>query len=73
MIIKDAISRRISSTEIASKTSLHPFVIQKISRPVEKFSLDELKSKYQALLELDTKTKMGILNLTDSLYTFLIS
>jgi DNA polymerase-3 subunit delta len=48
---------RLSSYQIASQLNLHPFVAKKTLGQIGNFQLDELKSIYQNLLEIDHQIK----------------
>jgi len=48
-----------SENDIRSHLNLHPFVAQKISNQVKKFSFSSLKSIYQQLLAIDLGEKTG--------------
>lgn len=48
-----------SSDTVAKKLDLHPFVVKKSLPMVKKYTLNDLKKAYNALLEIDTKTKTG--------------
>lgn len=72
LLIKDLIDRKINPGLIAKKSGLHPFVIKKTSVNLSKFNLNELKMSYAKLLEMDILAKNGALNLTDSLFDFVM-
>jgi DNA polymerase-3 subunit delta len=57
--IKDAVISDPSLTfnEIASSLRLHPFVVRKISKSIDRFSAGELKKIYRSLLAVDVKLK----------------
>lgn len=58
--IKDEIERGggfINNYELAKSLSLHPFVVQKALQQVAAYSLEQLKSIYEKLLEIDLKMK----------------
>lgn len=73
LTIKDLTDRGMSLDSMVKKTRLHPFVVRKNHQGVRKFSLAELKSIYGRLLDLDTHSKEGTANLTDSLFTFVLN
>ena len=60
-------------TEIAQRAKLHPFVVKKAINCLDKFKTEDLKSEYKALLDIDTSSKQGTANLSDSLYKFLLT
>ena len=73
LTVKDLSDRRMSLDDIVKKARLHPFVARKAYQSVGKFSLAELKNVYGHLLDLDTRSKEGIANLTDSLFNFILA
>ncbi|KKS14015.1 MAG: polymerase III, delta subunit protein [Candidatus Yanofskybacteria bacterium GW2011_GWA1_41_6] len=73
LTVKDLSDRGMSLDSITKKSRLHPFVARKTYQSAEKFSLAELKSIYGLLLDLDTRSKEGIANLTDSLFAFVLN
>jgi DNA polymerase-3 subunit delta len=72
LMIKDLLERGLSRDEIAKKAAIHPFIVKKSIPLLKAFSLDKLKSIYSDLLRIDTDSKKGIINITDSLYTFVM-
>jgi len=73
LAVKDLSDREMSLDSITKKARLHPFVARKTYQSAGKFSLAELKNIYGHLLDLDTRSKGGTLNLTDSLFSFVLS
>ncbi len=73
LAVKDLSDRGMSVDAIVKKARLHPFVARKTYQSAGKFNLDELKNIYSHLLDLDTHSKEGTLNLTDSLFSFVLS
>lgn len=73
LIIKDLTDRGMSLDSMVKKTRLHPFVIKKTHRSAEKFNLEELKIIFGRLLDLDTNSKKGTINLVDSLFNFILA
>lgn len=73
LAIKDLSERNISLDGIVKKTRLHPFVARKAYQSAQKFSLPELKNIYGHLLDLDTNSKEGTINLSDSLFAFVLN
>lgn len=59
--IQDALTRAPQEREdvLAKKMAIHPFVFKKTLPLLRKYSLGELKSLYESLLEIDIKTKTG--------------
>lgn len=57
--IKSLVEEGISSTDLAKKTGLHPFVIKKSWAMLKNFSLDVLKKIYERLLNFDIAIKRG--------------
>ncbi|OGN09357.1 MAG: DNA polymerase III subunit delta [Candidatus Yanofskybacteria bacterium RIFCSPHIGHO2_02_FULL_41_11] len=60
---------------IASATSygIHPFVAKKAFAQANKFTKEDLLSKFNHLAELDVASKSGQVNLEDALYNFVVS
>lgn len=73
LAVKDLSDRGISLNDITKKARLHPFVVRKTYQSAGKFSLEELKDIYGHLLDVDTCSKEGTVNLTDSLFNFVLS
>ena len=57
--ILTGLKKKLSPKEIASETSLHPFVVQKTIPNAQKFSFAELKLLYDELFFIDKKLKTG--------------
>ena len=72
LAVKDLSDRGMSLDAIVKKARLHPFVARKAYQSAGKFSLEELKNIYGHLLDLDTHSKEGTLNLADSLFAFVL-
>lgn len=70
--IKDLIVRGTPTSLIASKTNLHPFVIQKSTIAARYYSLDELKAIYHQLAQIDIKTKTGLMEPVEALNLFVV-
>ncbi len=70
LMVEGLSSQGLAQTEIAKKAGLHPFVVKKAMSCVSKFKPEDLKLKYKTLLDIDTNSKQGIVNLSDSLYKF---
>ncbi|MBI2062403.1 MAG: DNA polymerase III subunit delta [Candidatus Yanofskybacteria bacterium] len=73
LTVKDLSDRGMSLDSITKKSRLHPFVARKMYQSASKFSLGELKNIYIKLLEVDTLSKGGEVNLTDSIFEFIVS
>jgi len=73
LAVKDLADRGMAIDAIVKKTKLHPFVAKKAYQSAQKFSLSELKNIYGQLLDLDTRSKEGTANLTDSLFGFVLN
>jgi DNA polymerase-3 subunit delta len=73
LTVKDLSDREMSLDSIVKKSRLHPFVAKKTYQSAVKFNLTELKNIYRHLLDLDTRSKEGTLNLVDSLFSFVLS
>lgn len=57
--IRQALDSGYSSYKISSSLGLHPFVVQKGSNQVRRFSLEELKKFFSKLVEADYQLKTG--------------
>ena len=68
LIVKDFVDRNISSAQIAQKAGIHPFVIKKMISSVANFSLADVKSLYQKVLDLEQGNKQGKRDLEDGLF-----
>lgn len=73
LTIKDLSDRGMSLESITKKARLHPFVAKKTYQSAGKFSLYELKNIYEHLLDMDTCSKEGTVNLADSLFSFVLN
>ena len=73
LAVKDLAGRGMPLEAITRKARLHPFVAKKTYRSADKFRLEELKLKYKELLEMDTGSKEGKVNLSDSLFSFVLN
>jgi len=72
LIIKDILGRDSNAANIAKEAGLHPFVTRKLMSAVRQFSLDELRTIYGQLLDLELGSKNGIKDLEDNLYSFVL-
>ena len=59
IIIKDLADARVPYQLIASKSGLHPFVVQKTYYTAGSFTMPELKKIYQKIFETDAEIKTG--------------
>ncbi len=73
LAVKDLADRGMPLEAITKKARLHPFVARKTYHSANKFHLEELKLKYNQLLEMDTGSKEGRVNLSDSLFSFVLN
>ena len=73
LTVKDLADRGMSLDSIVKKARLNPFVARKTYQSVSKFNLVEIKSIYKHLLDMDTLSKEGTVNLTDSLFSFVLA
>ncbi len=73
LAVRDLSDRGLPLDAIVKKARLHPFVARKTYQSAGKFSLEELKNIYGYLLDLDTRSKEGTANLTDSLFAFVLN
>ena len=60
--IKDLQEKGVSYKNLPEKTSLHPYVIKKSIKYLNKFDLHELKYIYKKILETEVKIKTGKAN-----------
>lgn len=72
LMIKDLMARSLPNSLVVKKSSLHPFVVRKAMNAIQKFSMEELKSIHSNLLDLDTKSKLGLINLSDALFSLVL-
>lgn len=73
LVIKDLVSRALTSDLIAKRAGLHPFIVKKAMRELGKYELNDLKSLYDRLLNVDIAYKNGKAALDDSLFNFIFS
>ena len=73
LTVKDLADRGMSLDAIVKKAHLHPFVVRKTHQSAGKFNLTEIKNIYGYLLDMDTRSKEGTVNLTDSLFNFVLN
>ncbi len=73
LAVKDLSDRGMSLDSITKKARLHPFVAKKAYQSAGKFSLAELKNVYGQLFNMDTCSKDGTINITDSLFNFILN
>jgi DNA polymerase-3 subunit delta len=57
--IADLFDKKMSSSQIASKAKIHPFVVSKTLPLLRNFTLDKLKKNYQKIAKLDYEMKSG--------------
>ncbi len=60
--VKSLLNEGVSSFEIASKTKMHPFVVQKSIEQCGKFEMNDLKKIYKKLSDADLAIKTGKMN-----------
>lgn len=63
---------QVSSSDIASKTKLRPFVIQKTSRITSRLSMRHIKSLIADLLSIDQAAKVSSIDLDEALRLYLL-
>lgn len=73
LAVKDLSDRGMPLDSITKKARLHPFVARKTYQSAGKFSLSELKNVYGQLFNMDICSKEGTINLTDSLFNFILA
>ena len=60
LIVKDFLERGVTSQwDLSKKAGLHPYVAGKTLVQAKNYSIDDLKTIYQMLLEYDLKMKTG--------------
>lgn len=59
--VHEMLEKKESSFSITKKLKQHPFVIQKTSSQSKNFNREKLEKIHKKLLEIDTKTKTGII------------
>jgi len=57
--VKDLATQGLRQQEIASTLKVHPFVVSNTLGQVKNFSIDQLKTAYSLLIELDSQLKSG--------------
>lgn len=65
-------NQKLSETEIAKASGLHPFVVKKTLPKITKFNLNQLKLTLQKILDFDTDLKTGNLKYTKNDQTELL-
>ncbi|KKU92930.1 MAG: polymerase III, delta subunit protein [Parcubacteria group bacterium GW2011_GWA1_48_11b] len=73
LIIKDLAARSLSADSIAQKAGLHPFVVKKTLKILDKYDVQTLKTAYGKLLNADILQKEGRAALEDSLFGMVLS
>lgn len=73
LMVKDFADRNISSTQIAQKAGIHPFVVKKMLSAAAHLSLADIKRLYQEVINLEQGTKQGKCDLEDGLFTLALS
>lgn len=72
LIVKDLLSRKLTSSEIAKKAKIHPFVVSKLSRSLNQ-PIQKLKDDFNAFARIEILSKQGRVDVEDSLYNFVLS
>lgn len=72
MIIRDLMDEKVIYSEIAKKLNLHPFVLQKSYGMASRFKVQELKSIYNKLSELELGVKFGKYDVGDAIFDFIL-
>lgn len=68
LMVKDLVDRNFSSSQIAQKAGVHPFVVKKMVSAVSRFSLADIKRLYREIIDLEQGTKQGKRDLEDGLF-----
>ncbi len=69
LMVKDFADRNISSSQIAQKAGIHPFVVKKMLSATAHLSLANIKHLYQEVIDLEQGTKQGKRDLEDGLFS----
>ena len=62
--------QNVVAATAAGASGIHPFVFQKMLGQAKRFTFEELKQRYLALLEAEKLSKTGQRDIDDSLYQF---
>lgn len=73
IIIKDLADRGFSQKDIAKKAGIHPFVVSKAMKSLNKYDAIQVRDIYAKLLEIDISAKQGKSDLVDSLYRLILN
>lgn len=73
LMVKDLVDRNFSSSQVAQKAGIHPFVVKKMISAVSRFSLADIKRLYQEIIDLEQGTKQGKRDLEDGLFMLALS
>lgn len=60
--IKSLLDQGFANPQIAARTKMHPFVVQKTAWQCQKFEMENLKKIYQKLFDADLAIKTGKMN-----------
>lgn len=69
LMVKDLVDRNFSSSQIAQKSGIHPFVVKKMVSAVSRFSLADIRRLYQEIIDLEQGAKQGKRDLGDGLFS----
>lgn len=72
LIVKDLLSRKLTSSEIAKKAKIHPFVVSKLSKSLNQ-PIQKLKDDFNTFARIEVLSKKGGVNVEDSLYNFVLN
>lgn len=72
ILIKSLLDKKYQFRQILEKTKIHPFVFKKAYQISKKFSLNDLKSMFQELAELEVSFKKGLISGENMLLKFLL-
>lgn len=73
LMVKDLTERNLSAQEVAQKSGLHPFVVKKAISATSRMKIEDLKCRYQEILELEQATKQGRRDLEDGLFNLALA
>ncbi|HEY5714504.1 MAG TPA: DNA polymerase III subunit delta [Candidatus Gracilibacteria bacterium] len=62
--IRSGLDQHLDSKTIATRTNLHPFVVQKTLPLSRHFTMDQIRTMYQGLYDLDRRMKTGGLQMS---------
>lgn len=70
LIVKDMVEKRIPYAKMASKLTMHPYVLKKSYEGCERFTKEELKNIYKRIFDIDLQAKTGKIDPQEALFVF---